>query len=257
MVYVHGASYKFGKQATWQGPHPGSSGFGSDPDGVTVTVPSFLIDRTEVTVRAYTACVNAGACTALVDGTDTNDCTYNRPGYEEHPLNCVSFDEAAKFCTFLNKRLPTEFEYELAERGPSSRPFPWGDAPPTPKHVNACDAACVREMSKRGSNFSSLWADTGGDDGWAITAPVGTYPDGASLYGVQDLSGNVEEWVSDLWGPIAAVPPTVSSGMYQDHVVRGGSWDLSSIDAFAATRRSSASKDTRTSWLGFRCARDA
>jgi formylglycine-generating enzyme required for sulfatase activity len=256
MIYVPGAAFRFGKQAVWAGPHAGSAGFASDPEGVTVTIGSFFLDRTEVTVRAYAACVTSGACPEVMPGNDTNDCTYARPGLEEHPVNCVTFDEAVKFCASLGKRLPSEFEYELAERGPTARPFPWGDVPPTPKHVNACDASCVREEAKRGSNFTSLWADTGGDDGWPFTAPVATYPEGASPYGVLDLSGNVEEWVADYWGPIAATPAPAPSGTYQDHVVRGGSWDLGSIDAFASTRRSAAGKDTRTSWLGFRCARD-
>ena len=255
MVMIPGATFRFGKQAVWGGPKAGSSGFG-DPDGVAVTVASFFIDRNEVTVRAYSACEQAGTCPTLLDGTDLNDCTANRAGFEEHPINCVSFEEAEKFCGYLGKRLPTEYEFELAERGPSSKPFPWGDTPPTPKHVNACDASCVREEAKRGSNFTSLWSDNGGDDGWPFTAPIGTYPDGASPYGVMDLSGNVEEWVSDFWGPIASTPPPPQTGTYQDHVVRGGSWDLGSIDAFASTRRSAASKDTRTNWLGFRCARD-
>ncbi|MEO7094223.1 MAG: SUMF1/EgtB/PvdO family nonheme iron enzyme [Polyangiales bacterium] len=256
MVYVPGATIKFGKQAVWGGPQAGQSMPGGDAEGVSVTVTGFLIDRTEVTVRSYRACVTAGNCPSLTDGTDQNDCTYNRSGFDEHPVNCITFDEATKLCSSLGKRLPTEFEFELAERGTTARPFPWGDAPPTPKQVNACDASCVREEAKRGSNFTSLWADSGGDDGWPFTAPVGTYPDGASIYGALDLSGNVEEWVADLWGPIAANPPVVSTSTYQDHVVRGGSWDLSSIETFASTRRSAASKDTRSNWLGFRCARD-
>ncbi len=257
MVLVPGASYKFGKQAVWGGPHAGQMIPGADAEGVTVTVGTFFLDRTEVTVRAYGACVSSGKCVALSQGNETNDCTYDRPGYAEHPLNCVSFDEAKAFCGSLGKRLPDEFEWELAERGPTSRPFPWGEAPPTPKHVNACDASCVREELKKGSTFTSLWVDTGGDDLWAFTAPVGTYPDGVSQYGALDLSGNVEEWVLDLWGPISATPTTsVPPGGYEDHVVRGGSWDLGTIDTFSGVRRSAAAKDTRTSWLGFRCARD-
>jgi formylglycine-generating enzyme required for sulfatase activity len=48
---------------------------------------------------------------------------------------------------------------------------------------------------------------------------------------------------------------TTSTGSYEDHVVRGGSWDLGSIDAFSGVRRTQASRDTRAAWLGFRCAR--
>jgi formylglycine-generating enzyme required for sulfatase activity len=254
MVFVPGATFKLGKQAQWGGPKAGTAAFG-DPEGVVVSTGSFFIDRTEVTVRAYAACVTAGACDKLEDGTPQNVCTSGRPDFDEHPINCVTFDEATKFCAWQGKRLPSEAEFELAERGPNARPFPWGDTPPEPKHVNACDASCVREEQKLGSNFTSLWQDTGGDDGWPFTAPVGNYPDGASPFGALDLSGNVEEWVSDPWGALTpgAVP---MPGPVVDHVVRGGSWDLSTIDAFAATRRSAAGKDMRAAWLGFRCARD-
>jgi len=254
MVFVPGATFKLGKQATWGGAKAGSSSFGGDPEGVLVTTASFFIDRTEVTVRDYTACTAAGVCTKLEDGTPQNVCTSGRPDFDDHPVNCVTFDEATKFCAWQNKRLPTEAEFELAERGPNARPFPWGDTPPEPRHVNACDASCVREEAKLGSNFTSLWQDTGGDDGWPFTAPVGSYPDGASPYGALDMSGNVEEWVNDAWGVVGS-----SGGMGTipgDYVVRGGSWDLSTIDAFAATRRSAASRDMRAAWLGFRCARD-
>ena len=252
MVLVPGATFKLGKQATWGGAKGGTATAG-DPEGVSVTAASFAIDRTETTVRAYAACVTAAGCTRLEDGNDQNGCTSGRPGYDDHPVNCVTYDEATKFCAWAGKRLPTEAEFELAERGPGARAFPWGDFAPTPKQVNACDASCVREEAKLGSNFTSLWQDTGGDDGWAFTAPVGTYPDGASPYGALDLSGNVEEWVSDGWaqiGPVSAANPS-SPGEF---VVRGGSWDLSTLDAFAGTRRSAAGRDMRANWLGFRCA---
>ena len=257
MVIVRGATFHFGAEAVWAGPTPGSSSFGPTPDGVVMTVATFAIDRTEVTVRAYRACVQSGACPAQPDGTTVDDCTYNRADFDAHPINCVGFDDAKAFCAWSGKRLPTEAEFELAERGVNARPFPWGEAPPTPKHLNACDESCVREGAKRGSTFSSLWASTGGDDGWPFTAPVGSYPDGASPYGVLDLAGNVEEWTSDPWNSVGATAPLTTTPGYEDYVVRGGSWDLGTIDMFCGTRRSAAASTTRTSWLGFRCARDA
>ncbi|MEO7094225.1 MAG: SUMF1/EgtB/PvdO family nonheme iron enzyme, partial [Polyangiales bacterium] len=172
--------------------------------------------------------------------------------------------EAEKYCAFAGKRLPTEYEYELAERGPKGKAFPWGDEAPLPVHVNACDASCMRDaQTKLAEQFSNMWPDINGDDGYGFTSPVGSYPAGASPYGVLDLSGNVEEWVADPWwdvatltpGAVPAPPPPTGAG--SDYVIRGGSWDLNNIDAFSGVRRTEAGSGTRAAWLGFRCARDA
>jgi formylglycine-generating enzyme required for sulfatase activity len=267
MVLVPSATYRFEAQASWQGPYAGTSTLG-DPLGYEVTVSSFFIDRTEVTVAAYGDCVAAGSCPPLVEGDNystghTPLCTYGKPGMEQHPVNCVTHDEAEKFCAFVGKRLPTEYEFELAERGPNVRAFPWGAEAASATLTNACDAACARDGSKVGDTFTSLYVnDPNADDGWAFTAPVGTYPAGASMFGALDLSGNVEEWVSDSWWDL---PPAGTSGVVGpqvkvpggDFVVRGGSWDLNTMESFCGTRRTSAGERTRAAWLGFRCARDA
>lgn len=266
MVLVPGATYKYGAEAHWQGPTPGQlPAIGIGTAGVDVSVPSFFMDRTEVTAGAYATCVAAGACPALTQG-DTSDsslspaCTFGKPGLENHPVNCVAHAEAAAYCAFAGKRLPTDVEWELAARGKDGRPFPWGDAYPTAKHLNACDASLQRDNAKYGKSYVSMWGDTG-DDGWSFTAPAGTYPDGASPYGVLDLSGNVEEWLGDPWwditpsGPPTAATPNTGAG--SDFIVRGGAFDLNSADSFAVTRRLRTEANTRAAWLGFRCASDA
>lgn len=262
MVYVPSATYRFAAQATWQGPVPGSSAI-ADPLGYEAHVSAFWIDRTEVTVAAYTACVRAGKCKPLTDGDNFASnhsvlCTFGKAGFDEHPINCVSHVEAETYCEYMGKRLPTEREWELAERGPTSLPFPWGTEPPTPKHVNASDASCAKEaMSLLNESFTSIWTTPPDDDGFAFTAPVGTYPINASPYGALDLSGNVEEWVSDAWSDLANPAPPTPGNPVTDYVVRGGSWDLNSYDAFSGTRRTEAAETTRAAWLGFRCARGA
>ncbi len=265
MAFVGAATIRFLAEAKWGGTVPGSlPAYGADPAGYNVHVNSFYMDRTEVTAGAYATCVQAGACPALDSGdgvapNHTPLCTYGRAGLERHPLNCVGYVEATKYCSFAGKRLPTEAEWELAARGLTGRPFPWGDAYPTPKHLNGCDASLQREApAKLNETFTSMWGDTG-DDGWAFTAPVGTYPDGASAYGVLDLSGNVEEWVGDAWwdpAPGGGPPKAPVSNPTNDFIVRGGAWDLNSADSFAATRRLRTEAGTRAAWLGFRCARD-
>ena len=258
MIYVPATQFAFAREAVWKS---GSSSSGSDPAGYPAQLGAFYIDRLEVSAAQYKACVVAGPCAALTMGdtftaTQTPVCTYEKLGFEQHPINCVSHDEAETYCRWVGKRLPLEPEFELAERGPGGRPFPWGDADPGPKLVNACDDRCAREGASMGS-FSSMYESTGGgDDGWAFTAPVGSYPDGASPYGVLDLAGNVEEWVADPYFEIAGpyVLPTASPG--GEYVIRGGSWDLNTGDALSGVRRTDGSADTRAAWLGFRCARD-
>lgn len=270
MALVPATSYRLLREAKWSGPIAGTSPNAGDPTGYPVTVAPYYIDRTEVTAGAYAACVQAGACPPLDQGDSfspahTTICTYNKPGHERHPINCVNFVEATKFCAWAGKRLPTEAEWELSARGATGRPFPWGDAYPEPRHVNASDASLVRDAQSKltpPETYTNMWSDTNGDDNWGFTAPVGSYPEGASPFGVLDLSGNVEEWVTDPWWDLSngSGPPAKaasSSSGTGEYVIRGGAWDLNGPENFSATHRSPQNATTRAAWLGFRCARDA
>jgi formylglycine-generating enzyme required for sulfatase activity len=95
-----------------------------------------------------------------------------------HPVTCVSWHDALVFCRWVGVRLPTEVEWEKAARGADRRLFPWGNEPPDAQRCN--------------------YDFTVGD-----TTPVGSYPLGASPYGLLDMAGNVREWTSTLWGPYA------------------------------------------------------
>lgn len=267
MVLVPATSFRLLREAKWNGPIPGTSPGNGDPAGYPMNVSAFYIDRTEVTSGSYANCVAAGACTPLDQGDSFSPahstiCTYNKPGHERHPINCVNFAEASKYCAWAGKRLPSEAEWELAARGTTGRAFPWGDAYPEPRHLNAADASLVRDAQNKltpPETYTSMWADTSGDDGWGFTAPVGSFPDGASAFGVFDMSGNVEEWVTDPWWEVSSGPPTKgsTSASYGEYVIRGGAWDLNGPENFSATHRSPQNSGTRAAWLGFRCARDA
>ncbi len=266
MALIPATTFRLLREGKWNGPIPGSSPGNGDPAGYNTSVSPFLIDRTEVTAGAYASCVQAGACTALDQGDSFSPahsviCTYNKPGHERHPINCVNFAEASKFCAWVGKRLPTEAEWELAARGTTGRPFPWGDLYPEPRFLNGADASLVRDAQSKltpPETYTSMWNDTNGDDGWGFTAPVGSYPDGASPFGVLDLSGNVEEWVTDPWWELTnGPPPKGTSPSTGEYVIRGGAWDLNGPENFSSTHRSPQNATTRAAWLGFRCARDA
>ncbi|MBI5529083.1 MAG: SUMF1/EgtB/PvdO family nonheme iron enzyme, partial [Deltaproteobacteria bacterium] len=168
-----------------------------------VSVPAFKVDKYELTVGEYQACVDAGGCTAAGTG---GSCNYGVSGRDSHPINCVDWTQAKAYCTWAGKRLPTEAEWEKAARGTDGRKYPWGN------DALDCDHA-VHSVSPC-SNSS--------------TAPVGSKPAGVSPYGAEDMVGNVWEWVEDWYHDSYTGAPADGSawvtptGTYR--VLRGGSW---------------------------------
>jgi len=151
-----------------------------------VALDGFWIDQTEVTNAQYARCVAAGACDPPAEsGSSSRDSYYGNSAYEDYPVIWVSWDDAVDYCAWAGGRLPTEAEWEYAARGPEGRTFPWGDGFDGTR-LNYCDANCELD-----------WSDGAVDDGYADTAPVGSYPAGASWVGALDLAGNVWEWVVD------------------------------------------------------------
>jgi eukaryotic-like serine/threonine-protein kinase len=192
-------------------------------------VPPFWIDRTEVTVGAYRACVDAGACARPERASAT--CTFDGDD-PELPVSCVHWRDADAYCRFAGKRLPTETEWEYAARGQNALPFPWGNAP-------ACTNAVVLLNVQSGKGCAPH------------PARVGTHPAGASVFGVQDMSGNVEEWTSDWYAEM--VGPSPRAGVA--HVLRGGGW-LSTATMSRTTSRDWGSALEAGPNVGMRCARD-
>jgi len=206
-----------------------------------VTLDAFWIDAREVTVAEYVMCT---VCRLPLIGEDCNWETSNRA---DHPVNCVSWDDAVDYCAWVDlgtKRLPTEAEWEKAARGADARSYPWGDSPePSCDHVVMSDAAA------------------GGDGcGTSSTLPVGSRPMGASIYGAQDMAGNVREWVADWYASVYSEDETDNpkgplSGSYR--AVRGASWINYIPDEFRTSSRISYHPTNRLGTLGFRCARSA
>ena len=155
------------------------------------------------------------------------------PGKENHPVVNVSWKDAQTFCAWAGVRLPTEAEWEKAARGTDGRKYPWGNEPPT-------EELC---------NFNSNVGDT---------TPIGSYPKGASPYGVLDMAGNVWEWVNDWYDEKyysvspSVIPQGPASGTRR--VLRGGSCYYYDFNVRSANRGG----DLPVYWYfsgGFRCVR--
>lgn len=185
----------------------------------SVTVGSFGIDRVEVSWMDYRNFVDATRHRPLpVDGS-------GGPGL---PVSNVSQSDAAAYCRWLGKRLPTADEWELAARGPESRRYPWGNHAPDGTRGNFCDVQCDRP-----------WRNTDHDDGHPRVAVSGSYPAGATPEGVLDLGGNLREWTATIVGDRAHV--------------KGGGYENAIDDLIAADVRLNF-LETRDSTMGFRCA---
>jgi formylglycine-generating enzyme required for sulfatase activity len=215
--------------------NPAESCYGDEQPLHTVSLDAYYIDKYEVTNARYKVCVDAGGCTAPQESfSQTRPSYYGNATYDNFPVINVNWHQANAFCAWAGKRLPTEAEWEKAARGGSdTRKYPWGNRAPDSTLLNY--------------NFNV------GD-----TTAVGSYPAGASPYGVMDMAGNVWEWVNDWYqadyysvSP-GSNPQGPATGQYR--VLRGGSWF--NLDYFVRSAyRDNLRPDNWSYFDGFRCVR--
>jgi len=200
MVEIPAGSYEVGAKSADQY-HSAS---------MKIDLGAFWMDKYQTTFLQYQQFLNAtGAQSPGVIGEG------------DHPVRGVTWDQAVAYCSWVNKRLPIEAEWEVAGRGPGANPqiYPWGNDP------------------KADGNDRSLPDQD--------TYAVGTLPFNQSPYGVYDMVGNIWEWVGE---PYASTPGGLK-------ILRGGRFGLPILEL--SYRLSVASDDTRyVKYAGFRCAAD-
>ena len=148
---------------------------------------------------------------------------------DDHPMVGVTWEEARAFCRWAGGDLPTEAQWEKAARGTDSRGYPWGNT----------------------------WDESKCQNNASMTCPVGSFPQGASSYGVLDMAGNVWEWCSDWYqdsysGISDRNPSGPASG--ERRVLRGGCWCNSTPDFFRSAHRGDVVPVSRDTFDGFRFA---
>lgn len=198
-----------------------------------VFVEAFEIDKFEVTNEQFARFVEeTGYVTDAEKVGDSMTWQTYAEGKLNHPVVKVSWNDAVAFCKWAGKRLPTEAEWEKAARGTDGRIYPWGN-----------EWAPVKANTKEG--------------GYRGTTIVGSFPEGASPYGVMDMAGNVAEWTSDWFQPYPGYPGGDPEAQYfgeKYRVIRGGGW-FSDKELVRASYRSCSSVDLANDDVGFRCAR--
>lgn len=214
-----------------------------------VTLDAFWMDQLEVTNAMYGLCVNSGGCEPPQEAKSQRRPEYfGNPEFNDYPIVYVTWGQAKAYCEWAGRRLPTEAEWEKAGRGDDFRTFPWGE--------NKADGLLA--------NYNMLVGDT---------SRVGTYPAGASPFGVLDMAGNVAEWVNDFYSfDYSALlentlnPTGLATSSNFNRVVRGGSLGDAEINIRVAKRSSvlgsnlsappgsSAYRGEASPRIGFRCA---
>ena len=222
-VYVPEGEFMMGK--------PGNPDF--DSPNHRVYLDAFWIDRVEVSNALYEQCVQAGGCTEPVL---SENIYYGKWVYRDLPIVYVNWYQAAAYCEWAGRRLPTEAEWEKAARGTDTRLYPWGDEDPTPRQANYAASLMGEPIS------------------------VYRYPSGASPYGALNMAGNVREWLADWFDKSYYLETTYNNPTGPETGIerstRSGAYDADANEIFTTSRYKHEPQSAGLS-RGFRCAESA
>jgi formylglycine-generating enzyme required for sulfatase activity len=203
-----------------------------------MNLPAFYIDKYEVTNKRYKRFIDATGYKVpwsqdpAVAAYAWNWQTRMYPeGKGDDPVVLINWEDARAFCTWAGKSLPSEAQWEKAARGADGKPYPWG---------NAWEAAKANTI----------------ESGVKQTAPAGSFKTDVSEYGVNDLAGNVSEWVEEWFAPYPGNPMTNYEERNKYKILRGGSWDYSHSIA-NGYHRQYALPQSQMAAIGFRCVKAA
>lgn len=242
-VYIPEGSFRMGGMDAWTTP--------DEQPPHEVTIKAFWMDKVEVTNAMYMLCVQAGACEPpRLFTSETRETYFNNDAFANFPVIMVRWRDASAYCQWAGRRLPYEAEWERAARGDDFCTWPWGDE--TPDNSRA--------------NFNYNLRDT---------IQVGSYPAGASPFGILDMGGNVWEWVFDWYeqdyylnGPTYNPTGPLAALVGNKKVLRGGSWADGDTELRVNNRgfmpggddtadiNSDAYNGTASNMIGFRCVSD-
>jgi len=203
-----------GKYAISFSNHDGKPASNTKPSTRLELLFAFYIDQTEITVKQYKRFDKSYDEKLFTDGKECPNC----------PAMGIDWNSAQNYCLWAKKRLPTEAEWEAAARGRSKYTWPWGN------------------------KFLMGRANLLGDgDGYPFVAPVGSMPLGSSPIGLQDMAGNVWEWIGRPHSPLPA-------GEQQKRIAKGGGW-RSGKKATRISFRNIVHPALKNPTFGFRCAK--
>lgn len=204
----------------------------SSHSGHPVRLSGFEISKREITVAEYRACVEAGALGCSVPGSGPN-CNWKREDRDNHPINCVTWEQAKAFATWIDAFLPTEAQWEYASRGTEGREYPWGSQEPT------CERAVMSGCP--------------GETQQGCACPAGNTP-----LRLCDMAGNVWEWTLDCYDSKYTGIPRNGGARTKcsssERVTRGGGWG-NEPDYMRGTTRSSRNPESPSAYVGFRVVR--
>jgi len=174
------------------------------PTWTRSTVNNLYFTQSEVTVEQFAACVAAGVCpsTSYLTNADYTFCNYASTR-SNHPMNCVNWDGATEYCSWMGGRLPSTTEWYAEASNNGTRTYPWGNTPQA-----SCSHCVMDNGNTPGCGLDSTW-------------PVCSKTAGNSVSGLCDMAGNVWEWTDTQVGT--------------NREIRGGSWRDSAASGHLAT----------------------